>query len=161
MLLQLQTAALAPKTTQDNHKPVFTNCSKYQPVVKEQEPEGTKVLQVRAEDPDPGDNVTYTFVRSALDKVNFYIDEHSGVITTKHEFDRDEPNREKEAYVTVRATDNGVPKLDDVCTIKVTIEDINDNEPMFDKVVREEALPLRPPTSSPRPPVHENLKLCQ
>lgn len=50
-------------------------------------------------------------------------------------FDRDEPNREKEVYLTVRATDNGRPQLDDVCTFKVIIEDINDNPPVFDKVV--------------------------
>lgn len=50
-------------------------------------------------------------------------------------FDRDEPSREKEMYLTVRATDNGNPQLDDVCTIKVTIDDINDNSPVFDKVV--------------------------
>lgn len=50
-------------------------------------------------------------------------------------FDRDEPTREKEVYLTVRATDNGRPQLDDACTIKVIIEDINDNSPVFDKVV--------------------------
>lgn len=50
-------------------------------------------------------------------------------------FDRDEPTREKEVYLTVRATDNGKPHLDDVCTIKVTIQDENDNSPVFDKVV--------------------------
>lgn len=51
-------------------------------------------------------------------------------------FDRDEPTREKQVYLTVRATDNGKPHLDDVCTIKVTIQDENDNSPVFDKVVR-------------------------
>lgn len=50
-------------------------------------------------------------------------------------FDRDEPTREKEVYLNVRATDNGHPQLDDVCLIKVTIEDINDNAPFFDKAV--------------------------
>lgn len=50
-------------------------------------------------------------------------------------FDRDEPIREKEVYLTVRATDNGKPHLDDVCTIKVSIQDENDNSPVFDKVV--------------------------
>jgi hypothetical protein len=50
-------------------------------------------------------------------------------------FDRDEPSREKEAFITVRATDNGKPPLDDVCVIKVTIADVNDNKPVFDKGV--------------------------
>jgi len=50
-------------------------------------------------------------------------------------FDRDEPAREKEVYLSVRATDNGQPTLDDTCTIRVAIEDVNDNPPVFDKVV--------------------------
>lgn len=50
-------------------------------------------------------------------------------------FDRDEPAREKEVYLSVRATDNGLPTLDDTCTIRIIIEDINDNAPVFDKVV--------------------------
>lgn len=50
-------------------------------------------------------------------------------------FDHDEPSREKEAYITVRASDNGQPQLDDACTIKILIEDVNDNPPVFDKVV--------------------------
>lgn len=50
-------------------------------------------------------------------------------------FDHDEPSREKEAYITVRASDNGQPQLDDACTVKILIEDINDNQPVFDKVV--------------------------
>lgn len=133
LLLQLDAI-----TIQDNHKPIFTNCSLYQPVLREQEPRNTWVLRVRAEDQDPsteGGTVSYSFVRSPLDRAYFFIDEHSGDVTTRHVFDRDEPSREKEAYVTVRATDNGIPKLDDVCTFKVTIEDVNDNVPMFDKVV--------------------------
>jgi hypothetical protein len=50
-------------------------------------------------------------------------------------FDRDEPAREREAFLSVRATDNGQPTLDDTCTIRVQIDDINDNAPVFDKVV--------------------------
>ena len=38
-----------------NHKPVFSNCSNYSPVVKEEELRGTVVFQVRAEDRDPPD----------------------------------------------------------------------------------------------------------
>ncbi|CAG2057162.1 unnamed protein product, partial [Timema podura] len=56
-------------------------------------------------------------------------------------FDRDEPIREKEEYLVVRATDNGRPQLDDVCNIKVVIEDINDNSPVFDKVTYLESVP--------------------
>lgn len=56
-------------------------------------------------------------------------------------FDRDEPAREKIAYVTVKASDKGTPSLEAICTFNVTIEDINDNAPMFDKSTYEESIP--------------------
>ncbi|KAJ9588061.1 hypothetical protein L9F63_018579, partial [Diploptera punctata] len=134
---------------QDNHKPVFTNCSQYAPSVKEEEPSGTYVFTVKAYDKDPpdeGGTISYTFVSARGERMKFEIDNVTGVIKTKHIFDRDEPAREKEVYLTVRATDNGHPQLDDACTFKVTIEDINDNSPVFDKVNYRESVPqdLRP-----------------
>lgn len=69
------------------------------------------------------------------EKLKFEINNKTGLIKTTQMLDRDEPAREKEAYLTVLATDNGKPQLDDVCTFKVTIEDVNDNAPVFDKVV--------------------------
>ncbi|EFN77871.1 DE-cadherin [Harpegnathos saltator] len=66
----------------------------------------------------------------------------TGVITTSVMFiDRDEPFKEKEFYLTVHASDNGRPQLDDLCTFKVTVNDINDNEPVFDKVAYTESVP--------------------
>lgn len=36
-------------------------------------------------------------------------------------FNRDEPDREKTVHVTVKATDNGRPQLEDVCTLKIKV----------------------------------------
>ncbi|XP_049959690.1 DE-cadherin [Schistocerca serialis cubense] len=133
-----------PLIVHDNHKPMFTNCSNYQPSVKEEQDIGTYVAQVKAEDRDPlesGGTITYSIVTTKNDREKFSIDSATGIIRTSQQFDRDEPRREKEVYLTVRATDNGLPQLDDVCTIKVTIEDINDNKPMFDKVHYQESAP--------------------
>ncbi|XP_034179895.1 DE-cadherin [Osmia lignaria lignaria] len=127
-----------------NHKPVFSNCSNYGPVVKEEEPAGTVVIQVHAEDrdhPDDGGTITYSFVTAPGEKLKFEINNRTGLIRTTQMLDRDEPAREKEAYLTVLATDNGRPQLDDVCTFKVTIEDVNDNSPVFDKVAYTESVP--------------------
>ncbi|KAJ8874233.1 hypothetical protein PR048_025075 [Dryococelus australis] len=124
---------------QDNHKPVFANCSSYEPYVKEEQDVGTFVFQVKAIDKDPpesGGTVTYTFVEKSDEKTpKFKIDPNTGIITTQTVFDRDEPYRDKVEYLVIRATDNGRPQLDDVCNMKVIIEDINDNFPVFDKVV--------------------------
>ncbi|KAM0730456.1 DE-cadherin [Formica fusca] len=127
-----------PLDENHNHKPVFSNCSNYAPVVKEEEPAGTVVIQVHAEDKDPpeeGGTITYSFVTAPDERLKFEINNKTGLIRTTQMLDRDEPAREKEAYLTVLATDNGRPQLDDVCTFKVTIEDVNDNSPVFDKVV--------------------------
>ncbi|XP_071573246.1 DE-cadherin-like isoform X2 [Temnothorax nylanderi] len=122
-----------------NHKPVFSNCSNYAPVVKEEKPPGTVVIQVHAEDrdlPEEGGTITYSFVTGPEEKLKFKINNKTGLIRTTQMLDRDEPAREKEVYLTVLATDNGRPQLEDVCTFKVTIEDVNDNGPVFDEVVR-------------------------
>ena len=36
-------------------------------------------------------------------------------------------------HVTVKASDNGRPSLEDVCTLAVKINDVNDNSPVFDR----------------------------
>ena len=56
-------------------------------------------------------------------------------------FNRDEPDREKKIHVTVKASDRGKPPLEDVCTIAVTIKDINDNPPIFDRANYEILVP--------------------
>ncbi|XP_001603649.2 DE-cadherin isoform X2 [Nasonia vitripennis] len=127
-----------------NHKPVFTNCSRLVAKVPEESMPNTKVLTVHAEDRDPpedGGTITYSFVTTTGEKLKFKIDNTTGEITTTHMLDRDEPAREKEIYLTVLATDNGRPQLDDVCTFKVTVTDINDNAPVFDKVSYTESVP--------------------
>ena len=50
-------------------------------------------------------------------------------------FNRDEPDREKLVFVTVKATDRGRPALEDVCTLRVRIKDKNDNAPVFDRSI--------------------------
>lgn len=117
----------------DNRKPVIVNCEGYALSLKEESVPGTYVTQINAIDPDEHQTITYSFVASPTERTMFRIDKNTGRITTIHRFDRDEPIRDKMVYITVRATDNGLPALDDVCTFKVTIEDINDNPPIFDK----------------------------
>ncbi|XP_014469556.1 PREDICTED: DE-cadherin isoform X2 [Dinoponera quadriceps] len=127
-----------------NHKPVFVNCANYAPMVDEEMPRFSYVFQVHAEDKDPpedGGTITYKFVTGPQENVKFEIDNVTGVINTTTIMDRDEPIKDREFYLTVLATDNGRPQLDDVCTFKVTIRDINDNEPVFDKVAYTESVP--------------------
>ncbi|XP_030373740.1 DE-cadherin [Scaptodrosophila lebanonensis] len=124
----------------DNRKPAFRNCAGYAPSVKEEQPENTFVIMVEAKDPDPNQDIRYSLLQSKFERHKFNINPSTGVITTAHTFDRDEPIREKFVFVTVQATDNGLPPLDDVCTFNVTIEDINDNPPVFNKARYDESM---------------------
>lgn len=86
-MLQLLTNTEKRLTVQDNHKPVFTNCSQYAPTVKEEEPSGTYVFTVKAVDKDPpeaGGTINYTFVSSPRERMKFSIDHETGVIKTRH-----------------------------------------------------------------------------
>lgn len=125
----------------DNRKPQIRNCKGYAPIIKEEQQHGTFVTKIEAFDPDKQDRIEFSFITANNERPKFKIDPLSGMMTTNHVFDRDEPAREKEVYVTVRVTDNGRPALDDVCTFKVTIEDINDNPPVFDKSKYLEPMP--------------------
>ncbi|KAH8372765.1 hypothetical protein KR009_004527 [Drosophila setifemur] len=124
----------------DNRKPAFKNCAGYAPKVKEEQPENTYVFKVEAVDPDPDQEIRYSIVQAPIERSKFFINPSSGVIHTAHTFDRDEPIHEKFVFVTVQATDNGLPALDDVCTFNVTIEDINDNPPVFNKARYDESI---------------------
>lgn len=92
-------------------------------------------MQVEATDIDPpesGGLITYSILKREGHRDSFGINTTTGDITTLLSFERDE-QKQKEVYITVRATDNGRPVLEDLCTIKITILDINDNSPAFDK----------------------------
>ncbi|MGH0159301.1 UNVERIFIED_CONTAM: hypothetical protein FKN15_036964 [Acipenser sinensis] len=90
----------------------------------------TLVTRIQATDPDTGLNskVLYSFVDSA--DGHFSIDELSGIISLEKPLDR-----EVQAMysLTVRATDQGSPrKLSTVCSVVVSVLDINDNPPVFE-----------------------------
>ncbi|KAL3289462.1 hypothetical protein HHI36_022884 [Cryptolaemus montrouzieri] len=119
----------------DNHKPMFTKCAEYKPSVAEEQKD-VFVLKVTATDTDPPDNggtVSYKIMQKEGERVYFTINNITGEIMNVNAFDRDEPYRQKEVYLSVQATDNGRPPLADICTFKVTISDINDNAPSFDQ----------------------------
>lgn len=141
VLLLICTSTLADNNSVDNRKPIIRNCKEYAPTIKEERPHGEYVVRIDAYDPDKQDRIDFGFIIPNNERPKFKIDPQSGIITTNHVFDRDEPAREKEVYLTVRVTDNGRPALEDLCTFKVTIEDVNDNPPVFDKSKYIEPLP--------------------
>lgn len=62
------------------------------------------------------------------------MDEETGEVSTNKVFDR-EGDDGKFVSVTVKATDQGDPSLEGVCSFTVEITDVNDNPPLFDRQV--------------------------
>ena len=106
--------------------PVFKKCSEYGKHILEEEEVGTLVLEVSAT-VKTFDEVEY----SLLTNDRFKIDPISGQITTNYKFDRDEPMNEQEELIKVCATNRNNHELKGICDIKIVIDDINDNPPIF------------------------------
>lgn len=108
----------APQFSQDNYEAHLLEAS---------EP-GTSLLRVVATDLDDGinSNIKYSLINSNW----FAIDQVTGLITTKVHVDCEA--NPSPTFVVV-ATDSGHPQLSSTATVHVTVHDLNDNEPIFEK----------------------------
>uniref|UniRef100_A0A9J8AN54 Cadherin EGF LAG seven-pass G-type receptor 1b n=1 Tax=Cyprinus carpio carpio TaxID=630221 RepID=A0A9J8AN54_CYPCA len=104
----------------------------YQGTVFEDAPVYTSVLQVSASDRDSGSNgrLSYTFQGGDDGEGDFFIEPYSGIIRTARKLDR-----ENVALYNLKAfaVDKGVPPLKAAVDIHVSVLDINDNAPVFEK----------------------------
>ncbi|XP_056442399.1 protocadherin-23 [Gadus chalcogrammus] len=108
-------------------------------------PPGTSVVQVKARDGDEGPNAS---VRYSLlgpggsgpqrDPLPFTVDPSSGLIVTLRRLDRE---REAAVRLLVEAGDGGEPALSSTATVTVVIEDVNDNEPVFQQQLYNVSVP--------------------
>lgn len=124
-------------TDVNDNKPMFKDCATYFPKVEEGAPNGSPVIKVHATDEDKGVNgqVKYSIVQQPNQKgTKFTVDEETGEVSTNKVFDR-EGDDGKFVSVTVKATDQGEPSLEGVCSFTVEITDVNDNPPLFDRQV--------------------------
>nr|XP_057910169.1 cadherin EGF LAG seven-pass G-type receptor 2 isoform X2 [Doryrhamphus excisus] len=100
--------------------------------VMEDVPVFTSVVQVSATDRDSGLNgrVFYTFHGGEDGDGDFIIESTSGIVRTLRRLDRENvPVYPLQAF----AVDKGVPALKTPINIQVTILDVNDNPPVFEK----------------------------
>lgn len=100
--------------------------------VMEDVPLYTSVVQVSATDRDSGLNgrVFYTFHGGEDGDGDFIIESTSGIVRTLRRLDRENvPIYNLQAY----AVDKGLPALKTSMNIQVTILDVNDNPPVFEK----------------------------
>ncbi|XP_064100761.1 neural-cadherin-like [Macrobrachium nipponense] len=125
---------------ENNHKPIFLECAAYDGIrVKENTTEGTPVLMVLATDEDRGNNgmVSYILLND-FGRFTIQSSNQHGQISTTKLLDRE--GEDKEFYLTVMARDGGSEPLQDSCSFKVVVEDINDNPPIFGQQIYEETI---------------------
>lgn len=113
-----------------NDPPVFSK-EIYEARVSEAAPVGTSVVSVSAVDKDvhPNNNqFSFSILSGNIDKT-FSIDPQSGAIYTAGALDRET----YDVYnLTVTATDSGNPPQSGSTQVKIYIDDVNDNGPIFE-----------------------------
>lgn len=104
---------------------------------------GTSVLRIIAADLDEDTNARIKY--SLLNSMRFTIDENSGLITTATYMDCEV---DSVPVLVVLATDSGRPALSSSTTVQVTVYDVTNNEPVFEKPLYNVSLPEDQPVGS-------------
>ncbi|KAL1490534.1 hypothetical protein ABEB36_013210 [Hypothenemus hampei] len=112
----------------------------YYPIIQEDSPAGTIVLQIKAtdRDRDPGQEIFYN-ITTGNPEGFFTINSTTGVITTTAR----KLNRETqdEHILEVTITDNGEPPLSSTTRVVIKVDDINDNAPEFEQAFYSVTIP--------------------
>ncbi|XP_052778547.1 cadherin EGF LAG seven-pass G-type receptor 1-like [Mya arenaria] len=123
------TLTLAVTLTDDNDQtPTFTQ-DLYTTTLDENVPTSTPVLTVTATDTDAGASGTLTFsVISGTGSSLFTVASSTGVITTTGTIDYETLSTYD---LVVQAIDGGTSPLSSTCFVRISINDMNDNTPVF------------------------------
>ncbi|KAI8487041.1 hypothetical protein Bbelb_353010, partial [Branchiostoma belcheri] len=115
----------------NEHPPIFQK-DRYDATISENEPVGSPILTVSANDTDSGRNgeVSYRLAQTGLDSENFAVHPTSGIITSVVEFDFESLEHASFSLI-VEAFDQGVPTLTGTATVNINITDQNDNKPVI------------------------------
>ena len=116
----------------NDNSPVF-NVTPSMVTVREGEPVGTEVYQIRAYDLDQEDNGYVSYSIANEDETPFTIEHFSGKITTTKVLDYEMMRR---LYrLRVRASDWGSPyRRESEMVLNIKVKDANDNTPKFEKI---------------------------
>ena len=138
----LQLAAPAPAqaaatieirvTDVNDNPPVFTE-REYEASVDEAAEPGTSVLRVAATDADVGANgrVSYRIGHSADTHSDWFdIEPDTGLVVTRARVDCE---TDPEPRLVVIASDGGRPGRSSSATVRIAVQDVNDNEPIFEQ----------------------------
>ena len=125
-----------------NEAPPFFSAPNYEASIPENASVGDPVIVVSATDSDAVKNIVYSII-SGNSNDTFIINPENGRIFLHKPLDFE---RKKQYKLTVKATDDGIPALESLTTVTVTVEDVNDSPPVFTKcdarvILQDQALP--------------------
>ena len=130
----------------NDRAPLFTKLFYIQDY-REESPKDTSILTVAAKDADIGINaeIRFSIVGNATNYVS--IDPVTGLISQADT----ELDREISPYFnfTVRATDRGSPPLSSDVEVSLSLVDVNDNSPVFNKTVYQAYVKENQPVGTP------------
>lgn len=119
-------------TDENDNSPQFSHVS-YQASLDENAPVGASILKVKATDKDEGKNGFVSYAIANAGAVPFAIDPLTGVISTSEHLDYELTKRRY--HLRVWASDSGSPFSQvSECPVTVTLNNINDNVPLFERV---------------------------
>uniref|UniRef100_A0A672KLK6 Cadherin EGF LAG seven-pass G-type receptor 3 n=1 Tax=Sinocyclocheilus grahami TaxID=75366 RepID=A0A672KLK6_SINGR len=123
-----------------NRHPHFPQYN-YQVHVAENQPPGTSVITMTAEDPDAGEAGRLSYSMAPLMNSRsmdyFQMDPITGLLTTTHILDREHMDLH---YFRVTATDHGSPRLSGTTMVTITVTDRNDHSPVFEQTEYRETI---------------------
>lgn len=137
---KVETHIVVEVTDENDNSPEFGHAS-YQASVDENTPVGASVLRVKATDKDEGKNGFVTYAIANAGMLPFTIDPFSGVISTSEHLDYELTKRQY--HLRVWASDSGSPfSRVTECPVTITLNNINDNIPLFERVDCNTTVPL-------------------
>uniref|UniRef100_A0A3P9B854 FAT atypical cadherin 2 n=1 Tax=Maylandia zebra TaxID=106582 RepID=A0A3P9B854_9CICH len=148
---EAETHIVVEITDENDNSPEFTQTS-YQATLDENSPVGSSVLKVAASDKDKGKNGFVTYAIANSGPLPFTIDPFTGIISTSEHLDYELMKRRY--HLRVWASDSGGPFSQvSESPVTITLNNINDNIPLFEQVGCNVTVPLDLPVG------HEVAKL--
>lgn len=132
-VLSSSSSFLVRVTDENDNYPRFSNPT-YEEYLYENNDKYEVVVTISARDDDSGLNGDVEYYLGQSARLNYTINPTTGVITTKHVFDRE---KTPVSRFLVFAKDKGSPALVSNASVIIHIKDRNDNPPEFDKNVFE------------------------
>lgn len=131
---------------ENDNSPQFSRTS-YEASLDENAPVGSSVLKVSATDADRGKNGFVTYALANSGPAPFTIEPFTGVISTAEHLDYELMKRRY--HLRVWASDSGGPfSRVSECSVTITLNNVNDNAPLFERVGCNTTLPPDLPLGS-------------